>query len=154
MAGDGQGGALDAGPGADLAVPADDAVHDAGVVLDLAVLEDNRLLDADAGADDDARANGDVGAELGGGVDVGARVDVDGGRMLAEGAASSSEPDCRALSRYRALAGTAEPAVLIWRQKSLVSRTKNWRESAMSDRTSCSRRMTRLALSSSSSSPW
>lgn len=78
MAGDGGGGALDAGPGADAAVPADDGVEDAGVVLDLGVLEDDGLLDAGSGADVDAGADGDVGAQLGGGVDVGGGVDEDG----------------------------------------------------------------------------
>ena len=74
--------------------------------------------------------------------------------MFAEGAASSSDPVWKAFRRYRAFAGTAEPAVLIWRQKSLVSRTKNCLLSAMSDRTSCSNRITAFSLLSSSSSFW
>lgn len=71
--------------------------------------------------------------------------------MLGEGVASSLEAFCQACCRYRALAGTAEPAVLICRQKSLVSYTKNCLLSAMSLRISCSRRMIGLLLSSSSS---
>jgi len=78
VVGDGERGALDTRPGADLAVPPDDGVHDAGIVLDLAVLEDDGLLNARTSADDDARADGHVGTDLGGGVDVRAGVDVDG----------------------------------------------------------------------------
>ena len=48
-----------------------------------------------------------------------------GGRILADGLASSLDPVCNAFWRYRAFAGTAEPAVLICLQKSLVSWTKN-----------------------------
>lgn len=59
---DGRGRALDAGPGADAAAPADDGVEHARVVLDLRVLEHDALLDARAGADGHARADADVGA--------------------------------------------------------------------------------------------
>ena len=38
--------------------------------------------------------------------------------MLAEGFAISGDCCWNAFCRYKALAGTAEPAVLIWRQKS------------------------------------
>lgn len=88
MAGQGQGRALDTGPGADLAAPANNRVHDTGVVLDLSVLEDDGLLDAGATADGRAWADRDVGSQLGGRVDVGRRVDENGrddvGRRLGE----------------------------------------------------------------------
>src|SRR5579871_3386779 len=60
-----------------------------------------------------------------------------GGRIFADGFASSSDCAWNAFVRYRALAGTAEPAVLICLQKSLVSRTKNCLLSARSERISC-----------------
>lgn len=75
VAGQRQWRALDTGPGADLAAPADDRVHNAGIVLDLGVLQDDRLLDTGATTDSGPRADGDVGAELGRGVDVGRGVD-------------------------------------------------------------------------------
>lgn len=63
---------------------------------------------------------------------------------------SSSDCAWKAFCRYSALAGTAEPAVLICRQKSLVSWTKNRLLSAKSERISCSRRITSLFSASSS----
>lgn len=78
VAGQGQGRALDTGPGADLAAPTDDRVHDAGIVLDLRVLEDDGLLDAGATADGGTWADRDVGSQLGGRVDVGRRVNENG----------------------------------------------------------------------------
>lgn len=85
VAGQGQRGALDTCPGANLAAPADDRVHDACVVLDLGVLEDDGLLDAGATADGGAGPDRDVGAELGGRVDVGRGVDKHGGDDVGRG---------------------------------------------------------------------
>jgi len=70
--------------------------------------------------------------------------------MFADGGASSSDWDWKAFIRYKALAGMAEPAVLICRQKSLVSWTKKRLLSARSDKMSCSRRSTSFFSSSRS----
>src|SRR5271170_1884977 len=75
-----------------------------------------------------------------------------GGMMFADGGASSSDWDWKAFIRYKALAGMAEPAVLICRQKSLVSWTKKRLLSARSDKMSCSRRSTSFFSPSSSRS--
>lgn len=85
VAPDGGGRALDAGPGAHAAAPADNRVQHAGVVLDLRVLEHDALLDTGARADVHARADADVGAELGRGVHLGRGVDEDGGHDVDAG---------------------------------------------------------------------
>lgn len=85
VVGNGRRGALDTGPGADLAVPAHDGVHDARIVLDFRVLKHNGFLHADTGADDAASADRHVGADLGGGVNLRGGVDVDGGEDVSGG---------------------------------------------------------------------